>query len=95
MAAQQCRESERLHGIICCYIGFAFRSPLQIPDRQPFPALCPARQPLGRPCSMLSRLLGTLPGQIRIIALLPQKRYGRGRYSVVVRGSISPLNYNG
>ena len=36
--------------------------PLQIPDRQPFPALCPARQPLGRPCSMLSRFLGTLPG---------------------------------
>lgn len=26
MAAQQCRESERLHGIICCYIGFAFFS---------------------------------------------------------------------
>ena len=69
--------------------------PLQIPDRQPFPALCPARQPLGRPCSMLSRFLGTLPGQIRIIALLPQKRYGRGRYSVVARGSISSLNYNG
>ena len=61
MAAQQCRESERFHGIICCYIGFAFFSPLQIPDRQPFPALCPARQPLGRPCSMLSRFLGTLP----------------------------------
>ena len=27
MAAQQCRESERLHGIICCYIGFAFSPP--------------------------------------------------------------------
>ena len=26
MAAQQCRESERFHGIICCYIGFAFFS---------------------------------------------------------------------
>ena len=26
MAAQQCRESGRLHGIICCYIGFAFFS---------------------------------------------------------------------
>jgi hypothetical protein len=44
---------------------------------------------------MLSRFLGTLPGISRILALLPQKRYGRGRYSVVVRGSISPLNYNG
>ena len=44
---------------------------------------------------MFSRLLGTLPGMTRILALLPQKRYGRGRYSVVARGSMSPLNYNG
>ena len=27
MAAQQCRESRYFHGIICCYIGFAFFSP--------------------------------------------------------------------
>ena len=26
MAAQQCRESRYFHGIICCYIGFAFFS---------------------------------------------------------------------
>lgn len=36
MAAQQCRESERLHGIICCYIGFAFFSPCKFQTGNPF-----------------------------------------------------------
>ena len=35
MAAQQCRESERLHGIICCYIGFAFFSPCKFQTGNP------------------------------------------------------------
>ena len=35
MAAQQCRESERLHGIICCYIGFAFFSPCEFQTGNP------------------------------------------------------------
>lgn len=35
MAAQQCRESERFHGIICCYIGFAFFSPCKFQTGNP------------------------------------------------------------
>ena len=35
MAAQKCRESERFHGIICCYIGFAFFSPSKVQTRNP------------------------------------------------------------
>ena len=35
MAAQQFRESERLHGIICCYIGFAFFSPCKFQTGNP------------------------------------------------------------
>ena len=35
MAAQQCREGERLHGIICCYIGFAFFSPCKFQTGNP------------------------------------------------------------
>lgn len=35
MAAQQCRESERLHGIICCYIGFALFSPCKFQTGNP------------------------------------------------------------
>ena len=35
MAAQQCRESEHLHGIICCYIGFAFFSPCKFQTGNP------------------------------------------------------------
>ena len=35
MAAQQCRESEGLHGIICCYIGFAFFSPCKFQTGNP------------------------------------------------------------
>lgn len=35
MAAQQCRENERLHGIICCYIGFAFFSPCEFQTGNP------------------------------------------------------------
>ena len=35
MAAQQCRESESLHGIICCYIGFAFFSPCKFQTGNP------------------------------------------------------------
>ena len=35
MAAQQCRESERLHGIICCYIGLAFFSPCKFQTGNP------------------------------------------------------------
>lgn len=35
MAAQQCRESKCLHGIICCYIGFAFFSPCKFQTGNP------------------------------------------------------------
>ena len=35
MAAQQCRESEHFHGIICCYIGFAFFSPCKFQTGNP------------------------------------------------------------
>ena len=35
MAAQQCRESECFHGIICCYIGFAFFSPCKFQTGNP------------------------------------------------------------
>ena len=62
MAAQQCRESRHFHGIICCYMVLRF-SPLQIPDRSTLPGAVPCKAAfLGRPCSMLSRFLGTLPG---------------------------------
>ena len=35
MAAQQCRESRYFHGIICCYIGFAFFSPCKFQTGNP------------------------------------------------------------
>ena len=35
MAAQQCRESRYFHGIICCYIGFAFFSPCKFQRGNP------------------------------------------------------------
>lgn len=35
MAAQQCRESRHFHGIICCYIGFAFFSPCKFQTGNP------------------------------------------------------------
>ena len=35
MAAQQCRESKYFHGIICCYIGFAFFSPCKFQTGNP------------------------------------------------------------
>ena len=35
MAAQQCRESRYFHGIICCYIGFAFFSPYKFQTGNP------------------------------------------------------------
>ena len=35
MAAQQCRESRYFHGIICCYIGFAFFSPCEFQTGNP------------------------------------------------------------
>ena len=35
MAAQQCRESRFFHGIICCYIGFAFFSPCKFQTGNP------------------------------------------------------------
>ena len=39
MAAQQCRESELFHGIICCYIGFAFFSPCKFQTGNPLGAV--------------------------------------------------------
>ena len=35
MAAQQCRESRYFHGIICCYIGFAFFFPCKFQTGNP------------------------------------------------------------
>ena len=94
MAAQQCRESERLHGIICCYIGFAFSPPAN--SRQAtLPGAVPCKAAFGPALQHVITLSWHAPRMLRIMALLPQKRYGRGRYSVVTRESIPPLNYNG
>ena len=58
MAAQQCRESRYFHGIICCYIGFAFFSPCKFQTGNPS-RRCALHPVAG--VQYVSSLLGTLP----------------------------------
>lgn len=47
MAAQQCRESRYFHGIICCYIGFAFFSPPANSRQATLPGAVPCKAAFG------------------------------------------------
>ena len=84
MAAQQCRESRYFHGIICCYIGFAFFSPCKFQTGNPSRRFASHRFAAMR---YVFSHLGTLVESSHGAA--SPMRYSRGRYSLSRRFGTS------